>query len=155
MARLGRFDMSGLKEFQRKLEKIDQEAIDGFLEDCAKELAARLLRKVIKRTPVGQYSKSSGKKGGTLRRGWTGNQGQGAAAFAESLPVRHEGGSYIIEIVNPVEYASYVEYGHRTADHNGWVSGHFMMTISEKELKDMAPKILENKLKKFLGGVLQ
>ena len=49
MARLGRFDMSGLKEFQRKLEKIDQEAIDGFLEDCAKELAARLLRKVIKR----------------------------------------------------------------------------------------------------------
>ncbi len=69
--------------------------------------------------------------------------------------MRHEGGSYIIEIVNPVEYASYVEYGHRTADHNGWVSGHFMMTISEKELKDMAPKILENKLKKFLGGVLQ
>lgn len=155
MARLGRFDMSGLKEFQRKLERLDQSAVDSFLEDCAKELAARLLRKVVKRTPVGQYSKSSGKKGGTLRRGWTGNQRQGAAAFAESLPVRHEGGSYIIEIVNPVEYASYVEYGHRTADHNGWVSGQFMMTISEKELKDMAPKILENKLKKFLGGVLR
>lgn len=155
MARIGRFDMSGLKEFQRKLEKIDQEAIDGFLEDCAKELAARLLRKVVKRTPVGQYSKSSGKKGGTLRRGWTGNQRQGASSFVDSLAVRHEGGSYIIEIVNSVEYASYVEYGHRTADHNGWVSGHFMMTISEKELEDMAPKILENKLKKFLGGVLQ
>lgn len=155
MARVGSFDMSGLKEFQRKLEKIDQEAIDGFLEDCAKELAARLLRKVVKRTPVGQYSKSSGKKGGTLRRGWTGNQRQGASSFVDSLAVRYEAGYYIIEIVNPVEYASYVEYGHRTADHNGWVSGHFMMTISEKELKDIAPKILENKLKKFLGGVLQ
>ena len=60
--------------------------------------------------------------------------------------MRHEGGSYIIEIVNPVEYASYVEYGHRTADHNGWVSGHFMMTISEKELKGM-----EQKTKKYIG----
>ncbi len=175
MARIGRFDMSGLKEFQRKLEKIDQEAIDGFLEDCAKELAARLLRKVVKRTPVGDYSgenyeckasegdkrehqgnKQKGKKGGTLRRGWTNGQGY-SKDYANSLPVRHEGDKFIIEIVNPVEYASYVEFGHRTnkKDGYGWAAGHFMMTISEKELKDMAPKILENKLKKFLGGVLQ
>ena len=34
-------------------------------------LAARLLALVIPRTPVGQYPRSSGKKGGTLRRGWT------------------------------------------------------------------------------------
>lgn len=154
MARMGRFNIQGLNDFQKKLEKINQNEVDVFLEGCAKELAARLIRMAVKRTPVGQYPKSSGKKGGTLRRGWTGNQRQGAKSFAESLTIRHEVELYIIEIVNPVEYASYVEYGHRTADHSGWVDGKFMMTLSENDLKDIAPKVLENRLKKFLGGVL-
>lgn len=174
---MGRFDPSGLKEFQKKLEKIDQSQIDGFLEDCAKELAARLLRMVIKRTPVGDYSHEitvtakrdgkkhkkgeqykkrvnpSGKKGGTLRRGWTGGQ-KYSKGYIDTLTIKHEAGMFIIEIVNPVEYASYVEYGHRTANHKGWVAGKFMMTLSENELRDIAPKVLESKLKKFLGGVL-
>lgn len=55
--------------------------------------------------------------------------------------------------MNPVEYASYVEYGHRTANHKGWVKGKFMMTISEQELEKIAPKVLENKIKKYLGDV--
>lgn len=154
MARMGRFDPTPLIEFQRKLEKINQDKMDAFLEDCTKELAARLLRLVIKKTPVGQYPSGSGKKGGTLRRGWTGEQQQSAKLYADNMTIRHEGNNYIIEIVNPVEYASYVEYGHRTADHKGWVDGKFMMTISENELRTIAPKVLENKLKKFLGGVI-
>ena len=56
---------------------------------------------------------------------------------------------------NPIEYASYVEYGHRTANHQGWVPGQFMMTISEQEIQQSAPGILENKIKKFLGGVFR
>ena len=154
MAKMGKFDPQALKDFQQKLEKLNQNEVDAFLEDCTKELAARLLRMVIKRTPVGQYPKESGKKGGTLRRGWTGNQRQAAGSYVDNLTIRREGSNYIIEIVNPVEYASYVEYGHRTADHKGWVDGRFMMTISENDLKTIAPKVLENKLKKFLGGVL-
>jgi hypothetical protein len=58
---------------------------------------------------------------------------------------------YQIEIINPVHYASYVEYGHRTRNHQGWVSGRFMLTISEKELDGQKEKILERKLKKYLG----
>lgn len=154
MARMGRFDPGSLRDFQQKLERINQGEVDAFLEDCTKELAARLLRMVIKSTPVGQYPKGTGKKGGTLRRGWTGNQRQAAGSYVDNLTVRHEGNNYIIEIVNPVEYASYVEYGHRTANGSGWVDGRFMMTISENDLKTIAPKVLENKLKKFLGGVL-
>ena len=154
MAKMGKFDPQALKDFQQKLEKLGQSEVDTFLEDCTKELAARLLRMVIKRTPVGQYPKESGKKGGTLRRGWTGNQRQAAGSYVDNLTIRHEGNNYIIEIVNPVEYASYVEYGHRTRNHKGWVDGRFMMTISENDLKTIAPKVLENKLKKFLGGVL-
>lgn len=59
-----------------------------------------------------------------------------------------------IEIVNPVKYASYVEYGHRTANHKGWVQGRFMLTISEQEIQNIAPNVLEAKLSKFLKGVM-
>ena len=122
---------------------------------CAKELAARLLAKVIKRTPVGDYPKSSGKKGGTLRRGWTGEKSSSAQAYANSLKVNRVGGAYVIEVINPVEYASYVEFGHRTRGGKGWVEGKFMLTISEQELERDAPRVLENKLKKKLEECLK
>ena len=150
MGRLGNFNISGLEKFRDELNKLQDP--DEFVESCAKELAARLLRIVVKRTPVGEYPKSTGKKGGTLRRGWTGQKRSSAKGYADSLTVHHFGDTYVIEIVNPVEYASYVEYGHRTANHKGWVKGKFMMTISEQELEKIAPRVLENKIKKYLGG---
>lgn len=149
MGRMGNFNIDGLKKFRDELNKLQDP--DKFVEACAKELAARLLRMVVKRTPVGEYPKSSGKKGGTLRRGWTGEKRSSAQNYADSLTVHHFGDTYVIEIVNPVEYASYVEYGHRTANHKGWVKGRLMMTISEQELEKIAPKVLENKIKKYLG----
>lgn len=153
MGRMGNFNIDGLKKFRDELNKLQDP--DKFVEACAKELAARLLRMVVKRTPVGEHPKSSGKKGGTLRRGWTGEKRSSAQNYADSLTVHHFGDTYVIEIVNPVEYASYVEYGHRTANHKGWVKGRFMMTISEQELEKIAPKVLENKIKKYLGGCLK
>lgn len=122
------------------------EQVDLFMESCAKELAARLLAKVIKRTPVGRYSD---RVGGTLRRGWT--AGQNAKSYANSLHINHYSDVYTIEITNPVKYASYVEFGHRTRNHSGWVEGKFMLTISEQEIQANSSKILENKLKKKLG----
>jgi hypothetical protein len=130
----------------------DPTQMDQFMTSCAKELAARLLAKVIKRTPVGQYPAETGKKGGTLRRGWTGGQSSNAKSYANSLTVNRVGTDYVIDIINPVEYASYVEYGHRTRNHKGWVEGHFMLTISEDEIRNSAPKILEKKLKDYLKG---
>ena len=159
MSRMGRFDSSQLRKLQANLDKLQDANVDAFCEACAKELAARLLAKVIKRTPVGQYPSGSGKTGGTLRRGWTSQNGSGGNSSAkkavDSLTIHHFGDTYVIEIVNPVEYASYVEYGHRTRDHSGWISGQFMMTISEQEIQTIAPRVLENKLKKFLGGAFQ
>lgn len=141
-------------ELQKLKEQImlfgDPTQIDLFMTSCAKELAARLLSKVIKRTPVGQYPAGSGKTGGTLRRGWTGGQGGNAAAYANSMKVNKVGSDYVIEIINPVEYASYVEFGHRTRDHTGWVEGKFMLTISEDEIRRSAPSILQKKLEKYL-----
>lgn len=167
MGKYGNLNIRELKKFQESLQKLQDP--DAFVEACAKELAARLLAKVIKRTPVGDYSKpvqfttkdgkdvsfqpNTGKKGGTLRRGWTGYRNGSAKEYADNLTVSRFGDTYVIEIVNPVEYASYVEYGHRTANNSGWVKGQFMMTISEQELQRIAPKVLENKIKKYLGGL--
>lgn len=178
MAKMGKFDADALKSFQRNLNELaNEDAINAFCEECAKELAARLLRKVIKRTPVGDYIKEievtakrnskyhkkgdtytkkvnpSGKQGGTLRKGWT-------------AKINHFGDVYVIEITNPVDYASYVEYGHRQTPgryvpalgkqlKHGWVRGRFMLTISEKEIRESAPKILEDKVNKFLRGIFQ
>lgn len=167
MARNGNVDFRDLENFRQKLEEnLGGNQVDLFIEACAKELAARLLAKVIKRTPVGDYSGGSyscaggkfhkgnkvpGKVGGTLRRGWTNGRNQAANAYANSLKVNHFGNAFVIEIINPVEYASYVEFGHRTRNGAGWVEGHFMLTISEQEIERDAPRVLENKLKKKLG----
>lgn len=151
MARSGTFNFQDFEKIKNNLEKLNQEQVDLFIDACAKELAARLLAKVIKRTPVGDYPNSSGKKGGTLRRGWTGGKNSSAVAYADSLTIHHFGDAYVIEIINPVEYASYVEFGHRTANHKGWVNGRFMLTISEQEIQQAAPAIIEKKLIKQMG----
>lgn len=189
MAKMGKFSSTDLKKLQRELNGIKPDKITLFCEDCAKELAARLLAKVIKRTPVGDYSREktvvakrdsknrkkgdrytvrvnpSGKKGGTLRRGWTAETFEDAASgsgagtpaqeYAKSLHIQHEGNIFRVEIVNPVEYSSYVEFGHRTRDGKGWVEGKFMLTLSEQELQEIAPAVLEARIAKLLKGAVQ
>ena len=175
MAKMGNFSASDLKKLQKKLNKIQEKELNTLSESIVKELAARLLAKVIKRTPVGDYSKEitvvakrdskkhkkgesytkrinpSGKQGGTLRRGWTFGEKIDAGEYNSFLSVEHIGENFVIEIINPVEYASYVEYGHRTRDHQGWVQGRFMLTISEQEVQEIAPNVLASKIEKFIG----
>lgn len=186
MARWGKCDFKQLQQFKKRLEKMARADIDNFCEGVAKELAAKLLAKVIKRTPVGDYSHEitvtakrdgkkhkkgekyikrvnpSGKVGGTLRRGWTsrteaeakggkGKNGKNPSEYANSLKVLKMGNNFIIIVENPVHYASYVENGHRTRNHKGWVDGKFMLAISEKELQAYADKDIEKKLTRFLG----
>lgn len=140
MARWGKVDYRQLKRLQERMQKLEKIELEKFCEAMAKEIAARLLAKAIKRTPVGQYE--DGRVGGTLRRGWTvGN-------------ITKKGNTYEIEVFNPVEYAPYVEFGHRTRNHKGWVPGRFMMTISADELQKDAPKIIEKKLVKLLGDAM-
>lgn len=153
MARMGSFDINGLEKLQKELEKLDNNT-DEFIQSCANELAERLLRKVVKRTPVGEYDKPvsfttrdgkqvnftphTGKVGGILRDGWT------------IGVMRKEGNDYIVEVTNPIWYASYVESGHCTANRKKWVKGQFMMAISEEEIRKSAPQMLRRKIEKFL-----
>lgn len=145
-------DVSGLKKLQKELEKLKDKAVP-FAEKCTEDLGKRVLSRVIKHTPIGVYdgsayacesgaahesSKQLGKVGGTLRRGWT------TAPIART----HKNGNVKVVVYNPVEYASYVEYGHRKSG----VQGHFMLEKSRQEVEKIAPKVIEAKLNKFLGG---
>ena len=166
----------GLKEFQKIIEDMEKEK-DQLMIDTIKELAARLLRKVINKkkgikkgdtiydkkgkarvlkTKTVSYkkdgktiSKTYGGQGGTLRRNWTVSD------------VRKNGGNYEIEVSNSTEYASYVEFGHRQTPgrfvpaigkrlKKSWVKGKFMLTISEDELKRQAPAVIEKKITEWL-----
>ena len=156
MASWGSCDYRELEKLANKLQaSAKQKQIDAFCEDCAKELAVRLLRKVIKRTPTDT---------GNLRKNWTtqadgsGSEGlktRGATQYVDTLKVHRYGNNFVVEITNPTEYASFVEFGHRTVDHKGWVNGQFMLTISEKEIADAAPGILEKKLTTYLKEVFR
>ena len=178
------FDANELKALSEAL-KQNQNYWDTFCEDTVKELAQRLLAKAKKRTPVGKAPKLQGDKtikvksvtgkgrarsfltvegvwyetywggykGGTLRKGWTIGD------------VSKVGDTYKIEVINPVIYASYVEFGHRQTPgryvpalrfggarlKKSWVEGKFMLTISESELQRDAPGIIERRIKQKLG----
>ena len=182
MAKWGSVDYRQIKRLQEKMAKFEEKELKDFCEAMARELAARLLAMVIDRTPV---------ISGDLRRAWTAGRENvnekgnvvgvgGKNGFASTLEVRQEGDSYAIEIINSMNYASYVEYGHRQepgrfvpgywegnkfvyvkdAKEQGiktgmvlkkaWVKGRFMLTKSEVELESKMPRILEKRLEKKL-----
>ena len=161
------FDISELKDFRDNLKNLILKAPD-FYEKMTKEITARLLAKVIKRTPVGVYNKpvsfvtkdgkkvsftpKTGKVGGTLRRGWTNNSNMNAVSFVGSISVTRTGDAYSIVVKNNVRYAPYVEYGHRTRN-GGWVEGRFMLTLSEEEIRQSSPSLIQKRINAFLKEV--
>lgn len=182
----GKCDFKELRQLQKRLEKMEKQK-EEFCRICAEDLALRLMALATKRTPVGKAPRLEGTKtvrvkvrdakgkmrsrsfltaeaarlqkywsgytGGTLKKAWTIGQ------------IRKNGTEYEVEVINPVFYASYVEYGHRQTPgryvpalgkrlKKPWVKGKFMLTISEKEIQRMAPRLMERKLQKFLEECL-
>ena len=145
MARWGNCDYTQMEQLMKRMEKFERVDKEELCRDLAVEIAARLLRMAKRRTPVGVYPLSSGKTGGTLRRAWDIDN--------KKLVAVKRGNAYEVTIMNSTEYASYVEFGHRTSNHMGFVPGVYMLTVSEQELKKTAPRIIERKLKQRLSEV--
>lgn len=135
-----RVDTQELRQFKEKLESINT---DSLLKEIAADLAARLLRKVKKRTPVDT---------GELRRNW---QVSNIRLFERFC---------VVEIYNSTEYAEYVEFGHRQTPgryvpaigkrlKKAWVPGKFMLTLSAKELENMKDRIIRQKVEAWLKEV--
>lgn len=174
MARWGRVDFRQLQELERKMAKLADGDFEKFCQQTAKEIAQILLAKVKKRTPVGRVPEDiykskktknsreaaiyqqhwAGYTGGSLRDAWTISVSDGAGL-----------GAYLVIIKNNLEYASYVEYGHRQQPgryvpalgkqlKESWVPGQYMLTISLQELEQMLPAMLQQKIVSFMQEVM-
>ena len=164
MVNWGDADFDDLVKFKARLDELRKVGLEDFLVKVSKELAARLLAEVIPRTPVGDYPSETGKKGGTLRRGWTGGIDQPVSTYVSSLPIEKKGNEYVITIENPVEYGIYVEYGHRQTPGRfvpaigkrlvvSFVPGRFMLRKSETYVDGFKEKLIEKRLLELLKGV--
>jgi hypothetical protein len=124
-------DTKVLKDYRNSLGKFNRVADEIFME-ATYEVATRVFQATVKNTPVDT---------GFLRESWNIDD------------VKKKGSVYEIEISNYVEYASYVEYGHRIVRGGntlGWKDGIFMLTISEKNLEKVIDRIFQRKFEKRL-----
>lgn len=112
------FDVS---RFLEKMKRLDGESRDQIGIETLNDTSARLIRGVRRLTPVGQYEKKSGKKGGTLQRGWR-------AGTPAKRKDQYRGAVY-----NPTNYAGYVEDGHRQTP------GRFVPAIGKRLVKSWVP----------------
>lgn len=144
MANWGQVDFSGLVELRDKIERL-QNMVDDFCIQVTQEIAQIVLDEVIEKTPGGQT--------GALKNNWVSNIIKG-------------GDVYKIEVINPLEYAEYVEFGHRQQPgryvkaigkrlKKSWVEGKFMLTITERDLQRNLDKIVKEKVEAFIMEVLQ
>lgn len=144
------FDIQGLDEYRNAMMELVEIKFPEELEREIYNLANRMLAKVKKRTPVGVYK--DGHNGGDLRRNW------------QIGSLVKEGNGYYIEVFNILDYASHVEYGHRTrlgkTDHPDtykkrgtidFVPGKHMLKISVEELN----KELSQRLSNWLDNVIK
>ena len=136
-----------LKEFnqlQDKISKMNNE-FENFLKEYMVEMAEMVIAKAKRKTPVGTPESTGipNYVGGTLRRNW------------QIGDVRRVGNNIEVEILNPTEYATEVEYGHRImggAGHSievGWKDGRFMLTTSVNEIRAQMPLRYAQKLKTY------
>ena len=124
-----KIDTKDLKGYRNNLGKFKRVADEIFME-ATYEAATRVFQATVKNTPVDT---------GFLRESWNIDD------------VKKKGSVYEIEISNDVEYAAYVEYGHRIVsggDTLGWKDGVFMLTIAQKNLEKVMDKIFQRKFEK-------
>lgn len=148
------FNFDEFQKFANKFHKTLQEV--EFIASVMNELGNILIRDVKKRTPVGKYDgtvffvrggkllvfqgKKNARTGGELRRNW----------ILEGVSRTSDG--YIVTIVNNTEYASWVENGHRKADHSGWVEGKFFLKVTLEEVMEKLPSIVGPAYEEYLKG---
>lgn len=158
MAKWGKFDFTEFEKLAKTFKKaLDDRVIERFMREFLLEMALRAERKIKKRTPENT---------GHLRRNW------------QVGKVERHGNALVVEVFNPVEYASFVEYGFRShwvpgywkgktfvydpnaqtgmyvGPKDGWVPGHFMATISMREIEKELPRYLERRTSELLNNIM-
>nr|DAK14403.1 MAG TPA: type I neck protein [Caudoviricetes sp.]DAU61375.1 MAG TPA: type I neck protein [Caudoviricetes sp.] len=183
MGQAVKINMAGLEVMKKNLENIQKNQTE-IMAGLVKSLGALLLRKVIFRTPVGDYendfqtykrdNKKKGIKAGDVKYNKNGNAKRKGYKSVTSKKVtyiyRRRGGNlrrnwtigqvfkngnlYSVEVINPTHYASYVEYGHRQTP------GRFVPVLGKKLKRAWVPgrfmlTISENEIKENMDVILE
>ena len=125
-----------IKKLEKKLTK---RAYQEFMTKTTNTVAAELEKLVIEATPF---------QSGHLRGSWT------------TEPARVTGNICQAELKNDVEYAPYVEYGHRQTHawghkmkHPRWVEGQFFMTDVVEQFRPVMPLMVGRMVDEFWEGL--
>lgn len=124
------FDISQLKGYNQAM-IFFQKDFNQFLKNLLIEMAERVIAKTKPRTPVDT---------GALRDAW------------QLGDIHGEGKNISVEILNGMDYATDIEYGHRIVVHGsevGWYEGRFMLKISIDEIRRQIPLRYQAEFKKF------
>ena len=120
-------------EFQAWVSKVQAKAnpdtIKREMQTSVKRVGVQAQRTVESATPVDT---------GTLRRGWK----------------LSSGGLMAVTLSNGVEYAPFVENGHRTPGGGGWVAGVFMLRNSIKAIEPQMGALITPQFRSVLEGML-
>lgn len=146
MASWGSCDFRELKELNERIQRAaSQQQMDEFYTDLLDDMVNELHKNVIRRTPPGPT--------GLLKRSWF-----------RTKAVR-SGKAYRARIYNNVEYAPWVENGHRQQPGRyvkaigkrlvkSWVPGKFMLRNSVLEYQRKAPAHIKMKSEEFLRKMM-
>lgn len=135
------YRLDGLDEWEQALARAVDEQYPAEFEAMVVQAAQELAGKAKQKTP---------KATGRLQNGWRVGE------------IRKNGGEYVIEVCNNVEYAEAVEYGHRQQPGRyvpaigrrlkaGTVRGSHMLELSLAELNAVLPGYLREWLDNFLN----
>lgn len=129
------FDYSQFQDYRNRFNKMSKE-FDAWFHQFLLNEGMRFIAKVKPRTPVDT---------GDLRNHW---QLEG---------ITREGNTLKCWFINPMRYASFVEYGHAKPYKSGaaegsadWVQGYFMMTVTIDEIQAAMPARFNAEFTKFL-----
>ena len=147
--------MVDVKELEALLQRLeDAGKREEACVKATKDLAGRFLVLVTKETP---------KKTGYLQLGWVGatkenpNPKEKPYPYGKKQPVKKENNNYTIVVKNNVEYAAYVEYGHRIMRNKkqiGVAPAKYFVKKSEEAFEPEANGWVKKTLEKYLKGVL-
>lgn len=127
------FEFDAMLQLKQQVIELNKRAHSIHMK-VAKRIAQLAIRKVKKMTPVDK---------GDLRNNW-------------KYHIVKRGDDFIILIYNQVEYASFVELGHRIVVAGktvGWVEGKFMLKLTKGEMERIAPNMWKEEVEREMRGL--
>lgn len=134
-----------VKGLDEMLSKLNEAQTDEFCTQIVKDVSAKLIDGAKKLTPV---------RTGHLRLGFSGGKNVDGDMFMSAEAVTKMGRVFKYTLINSVEYAPYVEYGHRKPN-GGAVEGRHMLSKAEQQVNAELDSFVSKKAEKYLKEIFE